>query len=53
MSTLIVAYVACWLAVTFYIFQLGGRQRQIVERIAALQLRLQDIESSACGDQGL
>jgi hypothetical protein len=42
MSTFIATYVVFWLAVALYVVQLGGRQRKLLDRIASLQLRLQD-----------
>jgi hypothetical protein len=42
MSTFIATYVIFWLAVALYVVQLGGRQRKLLDRIASLQLRVQD-----------
>lgn len=42
MSIFITTYVIFWLAVALYVVQLGGRQRKLLDRIALLQLQLQD-----------
>jgi CcmD family protein len=42
MSTFVATYVIVWLAVSLYVIQMGGRQRKLQDRIASLQLRLQD-----------
>ena len=42
MSTFVTTYVIFWLAVALYVMRLGGRQRALLERMASLQLRLQE-----------
>ncbi len=42
MSTFVTSYVIFWLVVALYVVQLGGRQRALLERMASLQLRLQE-----------
>ena len=42
MSTFVTTYVIFWLVVALYVVQLGGRQRTLLERMASLQLRLQE-----------
>jgi CcmD family protein len=40
MSSFVITYVVCWLAVAFYIARLGNRQRKLQNRLLALQSQL-------------
>ena len=47
MYTFIVAYSIVWLAVALYVARLGIRQRQLTQRAAALQWRLEQADKLA------
>jgi CcmD family protein len=40
MSSFIISYVVFWLAVALYVVRLGSRQRQLQNRLLALQSQL-------------